>query len=112
MPYEDQTPSYEPENAQEFHFEEPKPKFEPKSIDFRRILTAVAIAVVMIIILISAMIPKKLSPIEKRIQRLNELNTLDVPDIEACRRVEKRVKEKETILKEIRQYKKGEINLQ
>jgi hypothetical protein len=60
----------------------------------------------MLIIVVLSFVGRS-KPIDVLTNRLNELNTLDIPDLKSCYNLEKRKGEKETILKEIKYYKEN-----
>lgn len=102
---EEETPSYEPENAPKIEYGYTKPTtLLEKTI---RYVAIGAIAIVAIVIIWTASTKETETWLKKQTERLNQLNTEDVPDIEACKRTVRRKEEKEQILKDIKKYKES-----
>ena len=102
-PLEEETPSYEPENGHKNDFSTRKPLVQ-KAL---KIAASAGIVLIAIAIIWGVSTKETETWLQKQTKRLNELNTQDIPDIEACKRTVGRKQEKEQILRDIKKYKES-----
>jgi len=100
---EEEKQSYEPENAPKIEAGSIKPLVQ-KAL---KIAASAGIVLIAIAIIWGVSTKETETWLQKQTKRLNELNTQDVPDIEACKRTVERKEQKEQILKDIKNYKES-----